>query len=114
MAMVEKSSKLTSEPTDTDNSDWALRSEYWQSYRPLKRGAPKKFIYREPLILCGHAAHIRVDHGSLLIRNGFTHYPQKQEIIRLFPGDSKLPDRIIMLDGSGGLSFDALNWMSEQ
>ena len=98
-----------------DNATWALRSEHWQAHRPPpKAGAPKKFIYREPLILCGHAAHIRVDHGSLLIRNGFTHYPQKQEIIRLFPGDPKLPDRIIMIDGSGGLSFDALNWMSEQ
>ena len=57
---------------------------------------------------------IRVDHGSLLIRNGFTHYPQMQELVRLFPGDPNLPDRIVMLDGSGGLSFDALNWMSEQ
>jgi len=93
---------------------WLSRSEYWQSHRPAVRGRPKKFTYREPLILCGHAAHIRVDHGSLLIRNGFTHYPQKQEIIRLFPGDPNLPDRIVMLDGSGGLSFDALNWMSEQ
>jgi CRISPR-associated protein Cas1 len=95
-------------------ASWATRSEYWLAHKPVIRGRPKKFKYREPLILCGHAAHIRVDHGSLLIRNGFTHYPQKQEIIRLFPGDQNLPDRIVMIDGSGGLSFDALNWMSEQ
>lgn len=100
--------------TGAREADWAERSEYWRTFQPVIRGCPKKFKYREPLILCGHAAHIRVDHGSLLIRNGFTHYPQRQEIARLFPGDPNLPDRIVMLDGSGGLSFDALNWMSEQ
>ena len=97
-----------------DDFAWAERSDYWRTHKPTVRGRPKKFKYREPLILCGHAAHIRVDHGSLIIRNGFTHYPQKQEVIRLFPGDPNLPDRIVMIDGSGGISFDALNWMSEQ
>lgn len=97
-----------------DDTEWAERSEYWRSYRPTSRGAPKKFTYREPLILCGHGIQIRVDHNTLLIRNGFTHYPQKCETIRFFPGDANLPDRIIILDGSGGISFDALNWMSDQ
>jgi hypothetical protein len=31
---------------------------------------------------------------------GFTHYPQKREIIRYFCGDVALPERIILLDGS--------------
>jgi CRISP-associated protein Cas1 len=97
-----------------DDHDWAERSEYWRNYRPSTRGAPKKFKYREPLILCGHGVNIRVDHNTLLVRNGFTHYPQKLENTRFFPGDSNLPDRIIILDGSGGISFDALNWMSDQ
>jgi len=57
---------------------------------------------------------INIDHNTLLIRDGFTHYPQTSETIRLFPGDANLPDRIIMLDGSGGISFDALDWMSDQ
>ena len=35
---------------------------------------------------------------SLLVRNGFTHYPQKQETYRYFKGDPDLPPRIIMLD----------------
>jgi CRISPR-associated protein Cas1 len=55
-----------------------------------------------------------VDHNTLLVRNGFTHYPQKSEEIRFFPGDPNLPDRIIVLDASGGISFDALNWLSNQ
>jgi CRISPR-associated endonuclease Cas1 len=109
--MVERTS--TAAPL-TDAANWAARSEYWQGYRPTKHGAPKKFAYREPLILCGHGARLNLDHGSLLIRDGFTHYPQNQKITRLFPGDPNLPDRIVMLDGSGGISFDALAWMAEQ
>jgi CRISPR-associated protein Cas1 len=112
--MLRKFTQFPEAIETADNSEWGERSQYWEAYRQAKHGAPKKFRYREPLILCGHAANMRVDHGSLLIRNGFTHYPQKQEIIRLFPGDQNLPDRIVMIDGSGGLSFDALNWMSEQ
>src|SRR5579863_583452 len=93
---------------------WSERSEYWRNYREPRPGRQKKFKYREPLILCGHGIRIRVDHNTLLMRDGFTHYPQKSEEIRFFPGDPNLPDRIIVLDGSGGISFDALNWMSDQ
>src|SRR5438046_1235702 len=97
-----------------DDTDWSDRSEYWRSYEPRKRGGPKKFRYREPLILCGHGIRIRVDHNTLLIRDGFTHYPQKLEEIRFFSGDPNLPDRIIISDGNGGISLVALNWMAEQ
>jgi CRISPR-associated endonuclease Cas1 len=98
-----------------DDFEWAERAEYWRTSKPAgRRGPPKKFKYREPLILCGHGVRLRVDRGTLLIRNGFTHYPQKAEEHRYFPGDANLPDRIVMLDGSGGVSFDALAWMSEQ
>ncbi len=54
------------------------------------------------------------ENGALTIRNGFTHYPQKREIIRYFPGDVALPERIILLDGSGSISFDVLSWLAEQ
>jgi len=99
-----------------DETDWAECSEFWRTYStPQKRsGLKKKHRRREPIILCGHGMRIRVDHNTLLIRAGFTHYPQKSEEIRYFPGDPNIPDRIIILDGSGGISFDALNWMAEQ
>ena len=42
---------------------------------------------QEPLILCGHGVSLRVDKGSLLIRDGFTHYPQPEETYRFFKGD---------------------------
>jgi CRISP-associated protein Cas1 len=64
--------------------------------------------------LAGHGIRIRVDHNTLLIRNGLTHFPQAGNEIRLFPGDARLPDRLVILDGSGGVSFEALAWLADQ
>ena len=112
---MEKSFRLAPENSD-DDLEWAERSELWRTYTPPGKypGHRKKYRHREPLILCGHGLKFRIDHGTLLIRNGFTHYPQAVEEFRFFPGDPNIPDRIIILDGSGGITFDALNWMAEQ
>ena len=100
---------------DIDDLEWRDRCEYWRTYEPKRgKGRRPKYQYRQPIILNGHGVKIRVDHDTLLIRDGLTHYPQKPEEIRLFPGDANLPDRIFMVDGSGGITFDALDWMSEQ
>ena len=66
------------------------------------------------LILAGHGVSLRIENGALTIQNGFTHYQQKREINRYFRGDVALPERIILLDGSGSLSFDVLSWLAEQ
>jgi hypothetical protein len=60
------------------------------------------------------AATVSPSASKLTIRNGFTHYPQKQETYRFFRGNLVCPERIIMLDGSGSISFDVLAWLSEQ
>ncbi len=57
---------------------------------------------------------MKIDNGTLLIRNGFTHHPQNPEQYRYFRGDRLLPSRIVMLDGDGYLTFDVLAWLSEQ
>lgn len=57
---------------------------------------------------------MRVENGALVIRDGFTHYPQEQAKYRFFPRDLDLPTRILLLDGSGTLSFDVLSWLAEQ
>ena len=57
---------------------------------------------------------LRVHHGALVVRNGFTNYPQQAEEKRFFRGDRNVPSRIIAIDGSGSLSFDVLSWLSEQ
>ena len=68
----------------------------------------------EPLVLTGHGMCLRIDHGALVVRNGFTHYPQRAEEHRFFRGDRTLPSQIIVIDGSGTLSFEVLSWLSEQ
>ena len=57
---------------------------------------------------------LRVDHGSLVVQNGFTHYPQERGQWRFFPGEWRLPSRIVLLDVDGAISFDALGWLSAQ
>ena len=99
----------------TDDHEWADRSRHW-AHRGL--GPKDKRIRRrrsqDPLILAGHGVSLRIEAGTLLIHNGFTHYPQKQETYRFFKGDADLPPRIIMLDGSGSITFDVLTWLNEQ
>jgi len=96
-------------------SEWAERSEHW---RAVDAGAitPRRLRDRntKPLILCGHGVSLRIQNSSLVIRDGFTHYPQEQASHRFFRGDLSLPPRIVLIDGSGTLSFDVLTWLSEQ
>lgn len=97
------------------NADWAERNEFWCISAGFAK-APRRLRERNsnPLILCGHGVSMRVDGGSLLIRDGFTHYPQERREYRLFKGDMDLPPRILLLDGSGSLTFDVLSWLAEQ
>jgi CRISPR-associated protein Cas1 len=111
--MTLKSPRHNFDRNISDDIDWAGQSEFW-SKRVSTKHPLKKFHFREPLILCGHGVNIRVDQDTLLIRDGLTHYPQTAEQFRFFPGDANLPDRIIVLDGSGGITLDALTWMADQ
>jgi CRISPR-associated endonuclease Cas1 len=98
-----------------DDTTWADRNEFWLR-RSLKTRAYRRPRERprEPLVLTGHGVSLRIEHGALVVRNGFTHHPQEREVFRYFKGDVRLPPRIIVLDGSGGLSFDVVNWLAEQ
>lgn len=99
----------------TDNIDWADRSEFWLSRSAeFQRTRRKRERNPNPLILCGHGVSLRIEGGALVIRDGFTHYPQEQARYRFFPRDLELPARILLLDGSGTLSFDVLNWLADQ
>jgi CRISPR-associated protein Cas1 len=100
---------------EEDDHAWATRSGMWRtrvgkaSARRTKRAKPAP-----ALTLAGHGVSLRIVGGALTIQNGFTHYPQKREIIRYFRGDLSLPERIILIDGSGSVSFDVLSWLAEQ
>ncbi len=100
----------------TNGSSWFDRSEYWaiKSRENSINYHPNKKHVKKPLIICGHGANLRVDRGTLFIRNGFTHYPQKREEFRFFRGEPDLPNRIIILDASGSITFDVLEWLNSQ
>lgn len=57
---------------------------------------------------------LRIDGGTLVAREGRTHYPQDPHTYRFFPGSNEIPPRIILIDGSGSVSIDVLRWLSEQ
>ena len=96
-------------------SAWASRCEMWRSrvekasVRRTKRAKPCS-----ALILAGHGVSLRIHGGALEIQNGLTHYPQSRETYLFFPRDADLPERIVLLDGSGSISFDVLSWLAEQ
>src|SRR5215211_5269036 len=96
-----------------DDTQWAARSEFWRSTSCIKQRRRRERS-DHALVLCGHGVSLRVEAGTLLIRNGFTHYPQQREEFRFFRGDLDRPARIILLDGSGSISFDVLDWLAEQ
>jgi CRISPR-associated endonuclease Cas1 len=101
-------------PRDLTDS-WSSRNEHWIG--EISRGAGRRRLRerrKDPLILCGNGVSLRVDGGTLLVRNGLTHYPQRREEFRFFKGDPAIPPRIIMIDGSGCVSFDVLDWLAEQ
>ncbi len=95
--------------------DWAGRARFWAtSAKHARRSRLRDSGARQPLILSGHGMSLRINHGTLEVRNGFTHYPQAREEWRFFRGDSELPARIILLDGSGAVTLDVLAWLAEQ
>lgn len=93
---------------------WAEREQLWSSSLRRSLSSKASMLARQPLILSGHGMALRINHGALEVRNGFTHYPQAREEWRFFRGDPKLPPRIILLDGSGGITLDVLAWLAEQ
>jgi CRISP-associated protein Cas1 len=96
-----------------DDLAWAERCEYWSAIPADKKrhGRPPRHSNR-PLILTGHGVRLKLDQGCLLVKNGFTHYPQPVEEHRFFPADRQKPARIIIIDGNGSITLDVLSWLT--
>jgi len=95
--------------------EWAERSKYWleniqKNTQKRKRRERKK----TPLILTGQGISLKVDKGTLLITDGHTHFPSDKTALRFFKGDLTLPSRIVLVDGSGHITLDTLDWLAEQ
>jgi hypothetical protein len=66
--------------SNSDDQAWAERGAYWQQladppqrlYLTRRPGQPR------PLVLAGHGVRLRVEHGTLVVRHGFTHHPRMQ------------------------------------
>jgi CRISPR-associated protein Cas1 len=107
-------SSTTTRTTD-DDSNWAIRSAMWKNRLEKASARRTKRAKAYPaVILAGHGVSLRIHGGALEIQNGLTHYPQSRETYLFFRRDVDLPERIILLDGSGSVSFDVLSWLAEQ
>ncbi|WP_373088739.1 CRISPR-associated endonuclease Cas1 [Sneathiella sp.] len=95
--------------------EWADRCIYWNYL--IEANKPKR-MRRErqshPLIITGHGLSITVDKKRLIIKDGNTHYPSKPKVWEFFKGDLELPPRIVVIDGSGNITLDALDWLADQ
>src|SRR5262245_24237618 len=101
-AFLNSNSIRNSKSIPEGDFEYAERCAYWLA---KSKERPKNWRIRRrdrrPVILAGHGVSLRIDRGTLLIRNGLTHFPQDREEYRFFRGDLNLPTRILMLDGSG-------------
>lgn len=53
-----------------------------------------------------------VQHGAFIMQSGCTHFPQRREKWRFFPGEWRVPSRIAVPDGKVGLNFHPLRWFN--
>jgi CRISP-associated protein Cas1 len=108
--------RFNKDPSQTIGQAWLSRTAFWHTQNHWTKDSDRRFRRpdRTPLILSGHGVSLRVDNGTFFIRGGRTHYPQKVEEYRFFPGARDLPSRIIILDCSGAITFDVLDWLSLQ
>src|SRR5277367_2778967 len=96
------------------NDAWATRSRFW--LRESQPKAIRRLRDREEmsLVLTGHGLSLCVERGSLVVRDGNTHYPAKKRQWRFFPGALDVPPSIVVLDGSGNVTLDAIDWLATQ
>ena len=107
--------KALKRESGNDGSEWAERCGYW--LKALEAGKPKRKRREketQPLILNGHGLSVSVAKGTLIIGNGYTHYPQEKREWRFFKAELTIPPRIIIVDGSGNITLDALDWLAGQ
>ncbi|MCG7962208.1 MAG: CRISPR-associated endonuclease Cas1 [Candidatus Thiodiazotropha taylori] len=93
---------------------YEARSRYWLN-KTLDTGyRRRRDREKNPLILTGHGLSLRVEKGSLSIRDGNTHFPAEQRHWRFFNGGLDIPPAIVIVDGSGEITLDAMDWLARQ
>jgi CRISPR-associated protein Cas1 len=100
--------------SDSELDCWQDRCEFWQSESDTPSTRKRREREKSPLILTGHGLSLRVEKGSLSIRDGNTHYPANQRKWRFFNGALDIPPAIVIIDGSGQITLDAMDWLARQ
>jgi len=95
---------------DDAEASWAGRGSYWESV--LESVHHRKTT--SSLGIAGHGTLLRVEGNTLVVRHGFTHYPQRQREQHYRPRDRALPERIVLLNCDGAISVPALSWLAKQ
>ncbi|MEW8437527.1 MAG: CRISPR-associated endonuclease Cas1 [Candidatus Thiodiazotropha taylori] len=113
---MEQARTSKSDPTTNDTSagSWYERCKFWQSESEPSSTRRRREREKNPLILTGHGLSLRVEKGSLSIRDGNTHYPAEQRHWRFFNGGLDIPPAIVIIDGSGEITLDAMDWLARQ
>jgi CRISPR-associated protein Cas1 len=93
---------------------WAARSKHWLEQSQPQTSRRRREREKNPLFLTGHGLSIRVDRGCLVVRDGHTHYPTEETTWRFFSGSLDIPPALIVIDGSGEITMDALDWLGRQ
>lgn len=95
------------------NSDaYAKRCAFWIAESEPKYSRRVREREKNALILSGHGLSLRVDKGSLLVRDGYTHFPAQLREWRFFNSALDIPPNIFVIDGSGEITMDAIDWLA--
>lgn len=95
--------------------EWVIRSKYWLAKSQSNvSNRKRRERCKTPLILTGYNLTMKVDKGRLVIQDGFTHFPHKPDRYIFFKGSLGIPPRIVVVDGKGSITLDAMDWLAEQ
>jgi CRISPR-associated endonuclease Cas1 len=111
---MDDAARIDSQFEDAEGFDWASRCRYWIERSSSERPRRRREREPNPLVLNGHGLSIRVHRGTLVIRDGNTHYPAEQREWRFFNGSLDIPPVIVAIDGSGEITLDAIDWLTTQ
>ncbi len=103
------------QPDERNLPNWRERCAFWNAQcAPPSKGRRLRERESTPLILTGHGLSLRVDKGCLLVWDGNTHYPAERREWRFFPGALDIPLIFVVIDGSGEITIDAIDWLATQ
>jgi CRISPR-associated endonuclease Cas1 len=93
-------------------ASWYKRCTFWLSEASQQSARKVREREQRPLVLTGHGIALRVDKGCLLVQDGNTHYPAERREWRFFNAALDIPPAFVVVDGSGNVTIDAVDWLA--